>query len=142
MIKFRIVTPERVVFDEEVEQITMMTREGEITILPHHIPLVSILQAGELRYKKNDEEKVLAVSGGFAEVRADNTLTILADTAEAAHEIDITRAEAAKAKAEKLMSEARNKEDVDFVSIQANLERALNRVKVANKYRKLPGIQK
>lgn len=142
MIKFRIVTPERVVFEDEVEQVSMMTREGEITILPHHIPLVSILQAGELRYKKNGEEKIIAISGGFAEVRADNTLTVLADTAEYAQEIDITRAEAARVKAEALMQEAQNKEDVDFVSIQANLERALNRVKVANKYRKLPVGQK
>jgi len=110
-----------------------------VTILPNHIPLVSILQGGELRYKKNDEEKIIAVSGGFAEVRSDNTLTVLADTAEAAHEIDITRAEAAQVKAEKLMQEARNKEDIDFNFIQANLERALNRVKIANKYKRLPG---
>ena len=139
MLKFRIVTPERVVFEDEVEQVTMMTRDGEVTILPNHIPLVSILQAGELRYKKNGEEKIIAVSGGFAEARADNTLTVLADTAEVAHEIDIARAEAAQAKAEKLMKEARNKEDVDFNFIQANLERALNRVKIANKYKRLPG---
>ncbi len=139
MIKFRIVTPERVVFEDEVEQVTMMTRDGEITILPHHIPLVAILQAGELRYKKNGEEKFIAVSGGFAEMRADSALTVLADTAEHAHEIDMSRAEAAKIKAGKLMREVRNKEDVDFISIQANLERALNRVKVANKYKRLPG---
>jgi len=139
MLKFRIVTPERIVFEDEVDQVSMMTREGEVTILPNHIPLVSILQGGELRYKKNDEEKIIAVSGGFAEVRSDNTLTVLADTAEAAHEIDITRAEAAQVKAEKLMQEARNKEDIDFNFIQANLERALNRVKIANKYKRLPG---
>lgn len=142
MLKFRIVTPERIVFEDEVEQVTMMTRDGEVTILPNHIPLVSILQAGELRYKKNGEEKIIAVSGGFAEVRTDNTLTVLADTAEAAHEIDIARAEAAQAKAEKLMREARNKEDVDFNLVQANLERALNRVKIASKYKKLPGAQR
>ncbi len=142
MLKFRIVTPERIVFEDVVDQVSLMTRDGEVTILPHHIPLISIVQAGELRYKKNGEEKFIAVSGGFVEVRVDNTLTVLADTAEHAQEIDITRAEAAKAKAEKLMQESRNKEDVDFVSIQANMEKALNRVKTANKYRKLPGIQK
>jgi len=140
MLKFRIVTPERVVFEDDVNQVSLMTRDGEVTILPHHIPLVSIVQAGELRYKKNDEEKFIAVSGGFVEVRADNTVTVLADTAEHAHEIDITRAETAKAKAEKLMMESRNKADVDFVSIQANLEKALNRVKTANKYKRLPGV--
>lgn len=142
MLKFRIVTPERVVFEDEVDQVTMMTRNGEITVLPHHLPLVTILEPGELRYKKKNEEHMLAVSGGFVEVKADNTLSILADTAEMADEIDLARAEAAKAKAEKLMQEARSKEDVDFVAVQANLERALNRLKVGNKYRKLPGGQK
>lgn len=140
MLKFRIVTPERVVFEDEVDQVSLMTRSGEITILPHHIPLVSIIQAGELRYKKNGEEMFIVVSGGFVEVRADNTLTVLADTAEHAHEIDINRAEMAKVKAEKLMQESRDKADVDFVSIQANLEKALNRVKTANKYKRLPGV--
>ncbi|SRR3989339_200989 len=142
MLKFRIVTPERVVFEEEVGQVTMMTRNGEITVLPHHLPLVTILEPGELRYKKNNEEHFLAVSGGFVEVKSDNTLSILADTAERADEIDLARAEAAKAKAERLMQEARSKADVDFVAVQANLERALNRLKVGNKYRKLPGNQK
>ena len=142
MLKFRIVTPERVVFEEEVDQVTMMTRNGEITVLPHHLPLVTILEPGELRYKKNNEEHFLAVSGGFVEVKSDNTLSILADTAERADEIDLARAEAAKAKAERLMQEARSKADVDFVAVQANLERALNRLKVGNKYRKLPGNQK
>ena len=88
MLKFRIVTPERVVFEEEVGQVTMMTRNGEITVLPHHLPLVTILEPGELRYKKNNEEHFLAVSGGFVEVKSDNTLSILADTAERADEID------------------------------------------------------
>ena len=129
-------------FEEEVGQVTMMTRNGEITVLPHHLPLVTILEPGELRYKKNNEEHFLAVSGGFVEVKSDNTLSILADTAERADEIDLARAEAAKAKAERLMQEARSKADVDFVAVQANLERALNRLKVGNKYRKLPGNQK
>lgn len=138
MLKFQIITPERVVFNEEVEQLTVTTQDGEITILAHHLPLVSVLKPGELKYKKNNEEHVLAVSGGFIEVRPDNSAVILADTAEIAHEIDIERAESAKARAEKLMQEAVNKEDVDFASIQANLEKALNRLKIGQKYRKLP----
>ncbi len=70
------------VFSEEVSQVTMMTTMGEITVLPHHIPLITVLKPGELKYKKDGVEKLIAVSGGFAEVKTDNSLTILADTAE------------------------------------------------------------
>ena len=135
-MKFQIITPERVVFSDEVDQISVMTRNGEITILPHHIPLVTILQAGELRYKKNGEEQALVVSGGFAEVRQDGSFVILADTAEHATEIDLTRAEEARAKAERLMSEARHSDDVSYAAIAAKLEKELARIRVGNKYRK------
>ena len=138
MLKFKIVTPERVVFEDDIDQATIMTMDGEITVLPHHLPLVSALKSGEMRYKKNGEEHVLAVSGGFIEVRPDNTVVVLADTAELAHEISVERADAARVRAEKLMQEARSKEDVDFVAIQANLEKALNRLKIGQKYRKFP----
>jgi F-type H+-transporting ATPase subunit epsilon len=65
-MKFQIITPERVVFSDEVDQVSLMTTTGEITILPHHIPLVTVLKPGELRYKKDNEEQAIAVSGGFA----------------------------------------------------------------------------
>src|SRR4051812_45706668 len=100
---FQIVTQERVVFKDEIDQITMMTEDGEITVLPHHIPLVTNLKPGELRYKKQGEEFGLAVSGGFGVIRDDGTIVILADTAEHAHEIDMARAEEARARAAKLM---------------------------------------
>jgi len=133
---FQIITPERVVFSDDIDQASFMTDNGEITVLPHHIPLVTLLQSGELRYKKNGEELFLATSGGFAEVRPDNSLVILADTAEHAHEIDLSRAEAARERAEKLMQEARTKEDVDYTALQVQLEKALARLRVGNKYRK------
>lgn len=137
-MRFQIITPERVVFSDEVDQVSLMTTTGEITVLPHHIPLVTVLQPGELRYKKNGEERVLAVSGGFAEIKADNTLTLLADTAEHATDIDLSRAEAARDRALKTMQAAITFDQKEFAALQANLERALNRVKVGNKYRKLP----
>jgi len=135
---FKITTPERQVFADEVEQVTMVTKDGEITVLPHHIPLVTLLKPGELRYKKNGEEHFLSISGGFAEVRPDNSIVILADTAEHATEIDLTRAEAARDRAHKLMREVRNKDDVEYTTLTAQLEKALTRLKVGNKYRKLP----
>src|SRR3989339_1875924 len=102
-LKFKIITPEREIFSDVIEQVSLMTRDGEITILPGHIPLVSILQAGELKYKKNGQENILAVSGGFVEVRGDNEIVILADTAEMAQEINLKRAEEAHERAKKVM---------------------------------------
>ncbi len=138
MLTFKIITPERVVFSDQVDQVSLMTTTGEITVLPHHIPLVTVLQPGELRYKKNGTEYPLAVSGGFAEIKADNSLVILADTAERATEIDLKRAEAAREKAVETMKSARATDDVGYAALQTALERALNRVKVGNKYRRLP----
>ncbi len=137
-ISFKIITPERIVFEDSIDQVTMMTKAGEITVLPDHIPLVTVLQPGELRCKKGEEEYAMAVSGGFCEVRPDNSLVVLADTAERAEEIDLTRAEQAKANAEKLMKEARSQEGVDYTALQVLLEKSLTRLKVGNKYRKLP----
>ena len=136
-MQFKIVTPEREVFADEVTQVTMMTTTGEITVLAHHIPLVSNLVPGEVRYKKNNEELSIVVSGGFAEVRPDGSVVILADTAEHAHEIDLTRAEAARERAAKLMLEARDKEDVSYTNLAAQMEKALARLRVGNKYRKI-----
>jgi F-type H+-transporting ATPase subunit epsilon len=70
-MKFQIITPERVVFADEVDQVSLMTTTGEITVMAHHIPLVTVLKPGELRFKKQGEEKSIAVSGGFAEVKSD-----------------------------------------------------------------------
>ncbi len=134
-MKFDIITPERVVFSDDVSQVTMTTTNGEITVLPHHVPLVTVLKPGELRYKKGSEEFLVAVSGGFAEVRTDNSIKILADTAEHAHEIDIARAEAARFKATQLMSEARNKDDVNYAALSIKIEKELNRLRVGNRYK-------
>ncbi len=136
-MQFKIVTPEREVFADDVTQVSLATTMGEITILPHHIPLVCNLVPGEVKYKKNDEENSIAISGGFAEVRDDGSVVILADTAEHAHEIDLTRAEEAKTRADKLMAEARNKEDVDYSALSVKLERELARLRVGKRYRKI-----
>ncbi len=136
-MKFQIVTPERTVSSEEIEQVSLPTVDGEITILPHHIPLVTILKPGELRYIIKGEEKLLAVSGGFAEVRDNGSVVVLADTAEHAEEIDLTRAEAAKERATKLMFAARSAEHVNFEALEAQLEKHLARLRIGNKYRKL-----
>ncbi|OGH68724.1 MAG: ATP synthase F1 subunit epsilon [Candidatus Magasanikbacteria bacterium RIFCSPLOWO2_02_FULL_44_11] len=135
---FQIITPEREVFSDEIDQISLMTEDGEITVLPHHIPLVTNLKPGELRYKKKTEEITLAVSGGFGVVRPNGSVIVLADTAEHAHEIDLKRAEEARSRAAKLMEESRNKEDINYTSLALKLEKELTRLRVGNRYRKLP----
>jgi F-type H+-transporting ATPase subunit epsilon len=138
-IKFQIITPERVVFSDEIDQVTLNTNDGEITVLPHHAPLVTTLKPGELICKKGELEYPMAVSGGFAEIRPDNTVIILADTAEKAEEIDVTRAEEAKERALKTMQESRQLDHAEFAALQATLDRAMMRLKVGNKYRKIRG---
>lgn len=138
-IKFEITTPEKKVYSEDVEQITIPTLEGEITVLPGHIPLVAALKAGELRVIKNKEEIPMAVSGGFIEVTPDKVV-VLADSAEHAEEIDEKRAEEAKARAAKLMTEKKFDAE-EFAVLSAKIEKELARLHVAKKrkHRHTPG---
>jgi F-type H+-transporting ATPase subunit epsilon len=137
-IKFEITTPERVVYSDEVDSITIPTSTGEITVLPDHIPLISLLVAGELHIKKGNEEELMAVSGGFIEVRKDKVI-VLSDTAELAHEIDVEAVEEAKKRAEKLLQEKRT-DQVDYAGLAVSLERELARLKVGKKYKRLRGL--
>lgn len=134
----KIVTPDGVTYESEVDQVSVPTQSGEITILPHHIPLISVLKAGELRIQKEKHEVLIAVSSGVIEVRPNSEISIIADTAERAEHIDIERAEAARARAEQLMKEKSSLEEVEFARIQAKMEKELARLRVGKKYRNLP----
>lgn len=134
MIKLKIVTPERILLEKETESVTVPTQTGEITILQNHIPLVSNLKPGELRYKENGSDAFFAVSGGFVEVRENNEVIVLADTAEFGHEIDIKRAEEARELAQKMMQENYH-DEVTSADAVAALEKNLARLKVAHKHR-------
>jgi len=141
IIQFEIVTPEKVVLKEEITQITLPTRAGEITVLPNHIPLVSSLLPGVIQIKKkNGEDEVISISGGFLEVSKDKVV-ILADTAERAEEIDLARAEAGHKRAEELKKQARSGEQVNFAEVNASIERELARTKAVKRWRKLKNIQ-
>lgn len=139
-IKFKIVTPERTVYESEINQLTLPTAEGEITVLPNHIPLISVLAPGELAAKKGSEEIVMAISDGMVEVRK-NEITILADTAERAEEIDLKRAEEARARAEKLKEEKVQMDETEYATAAAILEKNLARIKVARKHLTRRGIK-
>ena len=132
-LHLQIVTPERLVFEDEIEALSVMTEMGEITVLPNHIPLVSNLRAGEMRLQKNGEEHILVNSTGFIEVRPGNTIIILADTAERMEELDLEKIEIAKEEARKAMEEKREVDDVAFALAAAALERELARYKEAMK---------
>lgn len=130
--RLRIVTPYREVVMEEVGEAQVPGKEGYLGILPGHAPLISELKVGEITYRQGRQSKHLAVSGGFVEVLPDQ-VTILAETAEKAHEIDVDRAQAAKKQAEKLLQSTEPDVDTDQAAIA--LQRALIRLQVAAKGR-------
>lgn len=137
IIKFEIATPERVVLKEDVLQVSVPTMEGEITVLPQHLPLVSLLKPGVLELKRlNGSIEIISVSGGFIEVLLDKVI-ILADTAERAEEIDITRAEEARLRAEESLKRLRNVNSVEFANVSAMIEKELARARTAKKWRSL-----
>lgn len=140
LLDFELTTPERVVVRAKVRQVSIPTTEGEITVLPDHLPLVAPIQSGELRVvEENGEEMLLAVSGGFVTVHPGNRLAILADTAERAEELDFKVIEEAVQRAEQVL-----KEKIDdserFADATAHLARELARWKVVRKHREKRGM--
>lgn len=134
VIRLDIVTAERMVYSEDVDAVIAPGVEGQLGILPHHTPLMTTLQSGELRVKKGGEEVSLAISGGFLEVRPDR-IVVLAGAAERAEEIDIARAEEAKRRAEQRLVE-RRAAGVDESRTRASLLRSLARLRVAEKMKR------
>lgn len=140
-IHFEIVTPERVVLREEILQVSVPTATGEITVLPDHLPLVSLLQPGVIEIKRaGGQAEVMAVSGGFIEVMKDKVV-ILADTAERAEELDEARVEEAKRRAVESRHRAENMDEVQFADISARIEKELARGRALNRWRRLKGFE-
>ena len=123
-----VVTPDGQVLEEDYEMVSCKAETGELGILPGHIPLVAPLTINAVRLKRNEEEELVAVNGGFVEVRPDK-VTILAQSAEKAEDIDVERAERAKERAQKLLES--NDPNIDVERAQLALYRALNRLNVA-----------
>jgi F-type H+-transporting ATPase subunit epsilon len=142
IIKFEIVTPERTVLKEEILQVTVPTRQGEITVLANHIPLVASLQPGVIEIVKNDGgREVMSVSGGFIEVLKDKVV-ILADTAEMAEEIDVSRAEEAHKRAQQIEKELKDKDDVNFADLRTQIAKELARTRAVNRWKKIKSLDK
>ncbi|WP_160724181.1 F0F1 ATP synthase subunit epsilon [Bacillus sp. USDA818B3_A] len=130
-VKVTVVTPDGPVYDSEVEMVSTKAKSGELGILPGHIPLVAPLAISAVRLKKGGQTEFVAVSGGFLEVRPDQ-VTILAQTAELASDIDVERALRAKERAEQRVQEQRA-EHTDFRRAELALQRAINRLAVSEK---------
>jgi F-type H+-transporting ATPase subunit epsilon len=136
-MQFEMVTAERLLFSGEVDSVVAPGTAGELGILPHHAPLLTTLNPGELRIMQGGQEQSIAVTGGFLEV-LDNRVTILADAAEQADEIVLERAEEAMRRAEERI--ATRTSDMDLERAVASLRRAQVRVAVARRRRtRVPG---
>jgi F-type H+-transporting ATPase subunit epsilon len=138
LFSFEIVTPDRVVLKDTITSLTLPTLAGELTVLAHHMPMVTALVPGVIEIEKeNGTRDVMAVSGGFVEVMHEKTV-ILADTAERATEIDEERLERAREEARKIM-EDRRMDRTQFTDAAARLKRELARTKAVRRWRDLNG---
>jgi len=133
-IQLEIVTPERLAYSDTVDAVVLPGSEGELGVLPHHAPLVSMLGVGELRIRKDGLEESFAIVGGFVQVRPDKVV-VMAETADLASEIDLERAHEARREAERAL-ETGYHEGADLAAARATLQQALLRIRVAERRRR------
>ncbi len=133
-LQFKIVTPERVLLDETVDQVTLPTVMGEITVLPNHIPLVTQLAQGDIVAVIGDEFIPVAVVGGFARIDG-GEVAVLADFAEHVSEMSDDAIQAARQRAEEIKRSIANKEIIDTEHFAAELARSLTRASVGSKWK-------
>jgi F-type H+-transporting ATPase subunit epsilon len=131
-LHLEIVSPERRVYEDDVDMVIVPGRNGQLGILPRHTRLISSLGVGELRIKKGGGEESMLISGGFVEVRPDKVI-VMADLAEHSDEIDEARAAEARKRAEAELEQA--KDPVDIARVRAALQTALMRERIATRRR-------
>jgi F-type H+-transporting ATPase subunit epsilon len=134
-IELQIVTPERLIVSEQVDEIQVPGVEGYFGVLPGHTPFLAALAVGEMWYRKGQEKTYLSIAGGFAEVLPDR-VTLLATLAERAEDIDVSRAESARQRAEQRL--AQPPADVDYERARLALQKAVARLQVASR---MPGMR-
>jgi F-type H+-transporting ATPase subunit epsilon len=130
-----VVTQDRLLFDGNVDMVAAPGSEGEMGILPNHAPLLAQLAYGILRLRQGGEEQAFAIAGGVLEVRPDG-VTVLADVGENVQEIDLARAEAAKTRAEELLSQGPPPDTDAYLALEAALRRSNLRLEAARRYRR------
>lgn len=131
----KIITQEQQLLEQEVDSVTLPTVEGQITVLPHHIPLFTKIQTGEMTFKVGEQEQSVVVSDGFIDVSPENTVTVMVDSAIRSADIDLLKAEEAKKAAENAM--AQKVDERDFILAEASLRKALMEIQAYNKRKKL-----
>ena len=129
----QIITPEKIVYSDEIDEIVVPTIDGEIAILPNHINLLTQIISGELIVKKGTSTQLLAITGGFLEIN-DNKINVLADYAIKAQDVEAARAMEAKKRAEKIMSEKSTEKD--FKIAQGELIKAILELRISTKYKR------
>ncbi|OGY28296.1 MAG: ATP synthase F1 subunit epsilon [Candidatus Woykebacteria bacterium RBG_19FT_COMBO_43_10] len=134
-MKVEIITPEKISYSEEADQVSLPTAEGEITVLPGHIPLVTQLLPGELTLKKGGQFILMASGGGFAEITG-NKVSIATDLAQRPEEIDERFAEEARKRAEQALKERERLSEEEFAITAANLQKALAQLKIKRRHRR------
>ena len=132
VIHLKIIAPERIFYDDYVDMVELNTVEGELGVLPGHIPLTTIIEPGILRITKDDEEKEAALLSGFMEIKKDS-ITILAEACEWPEEIDINRAKEARIRAERRLKGLEGK--INIPRAEISLKRSIARLDLADKYR-------
>jgi len=130
-IRLELVTPEKIVLSEDVDEVIVPGFEGEFGVLPEHTQYLSIVNIGVLKYRKGGEMHKVALSGGFAEVTPERVV-VLAETAERAEEIDVERARRAKERAEEALKKDLSVDDETYHTASAALGRAVTRISVGS----------
>jgi F-type H+-transporting ATPase subunit epsilon len=139
MIQVELITPERLTFKDTVDSLVAPAPDGEVGILSHHAPLLTRLGVGELRFKKGAETFFIAITGGFMEVQQGSRVSIFAETAEFAEEIDVERARLAAERAKSKLVQASDLTAAELAQVEAALSRAVLRINLAKtRWRKLP----
>lgn len=134
-IRCEIVSQDRMVFQGDVDIVVLPGASGEMGILPHHSPVLTVIQFGVVRVRAGSEEQFFTVAGGVAEVMPDQ-VTVLADAAENVQEINVQRAEEARKRAEAVLAQGVDKDPDSYLQIQAALRRSNLRLDAARRYRK------
>lgn len=136
MLHLQIITPEKTVFDDEVDQVSLPTTTGQITVLPHHIGLITKIEAGEIIFKKHQKEIVLASGFGFAQVGADD-VKVLVDLAAPSEEIEERKIEEARRAAEEALKQKHLLSEEEYATAAANLQKALVQLRIKRRHRRI-----
>ncbi|GAB1537014.1 hypothetical protein ADMFC3_26450 [Geovibrio sp. ADMFC3] len=135
MIKLELVTPERLLLSEDVEEVIVPGVEGDLGVLPGHTPLLSALRVGEMTYRKGGKNEYVAIEGGgLIEISSDKVI-VLADAAELGREINLQEAIERKLQAESVLKNERQQDAQNFRNMEARLKVELTKINIAEKYK-------